>query len=169
MKDTSLPEAIGSRELAENVACRTRAQTPAYRKFLEERGVPSEALFENLPLTDKATYLKASLFEELVGDDFAETFTIFSSSGSSGHPFYWPQIKSSHRTSAVRFGQFLESAYGVHQRRTLVIVGLALGSWIGGDFLSWLLKSVAINAPYPLAVFSPGNSSWCAAPQRSVI
>jgi phenylacetate-CoA ligase len=36
-------------------------------------------------------------------------------------------------------------------------VGLALGSWIGGDFFSWLLKSVAINAPYPLAMFSPGN------------
>ena len=39
----------------------------------------AEALFENLPLTDKATYLKASAFEELLGEDFAETFTIFSS------------------------------------------------------------------------------------------
>jgi phenylacetate-CoA ligase len=157
MRNTSLREAIGSREFAGNVARRARAQAVAYQKFLEERGVPAEALFENLPLTDKATYLKVSVFEELVGDDFADTFTVFSSSGSSGHAFYWPQIKASHRTSAARFGQFLESACGVHQRRTLVIVGLALGSWIGGDFFSWLLKSVAINAPYPLAVFSPGN------------
>jgi len=157
MKNSLLREAIGSRELAENVARRARAQAPAYQKFLEERGVPVEAPFESLPLTDKATYLKVSVFGELLGDDFADTFTVFSSSGSSGHAFYWPQIKASHRMSAARFGQFLESAYGVHKRRSLIIVGLALGSWIGGDFFSSLLQSVAINAPYPLAVFSPGN------------
>jgi hypothetical protein len=80
MKDTSWREAIGSRELAENVACRTRAQTAAYQKFLEERGVLAEALFENLPLTDKATYLKASAFEELLGEDFAESFAVWHSS-----------------------------------------------------------------------------------------
>ena len=125
--------------------------------FWKNWGVPAEVPFENLPLTDKATYLKVSVFKELLGDDFADTFTVFSSSGSSGHAFYWPQLKASHRASAAQFGQFLESAYDVHQRRTLVIVSLALGSWIGGDFFSWLLKSVAINAPYPLAIFSPGN------------
>jgi phenylacetate-CoA ligase len=157
MKESLLRESIGSREIAENVAHRARAQTCAYQKFLAAHQVRDSALFEDLPITDKATYLKTFAFEDLVGDDFADTFTIFGSSGSSGQPFYWPQIKGSHRSSVARFGHYIENAYGVHQRRTLVIVGLALGSWIGGDFFSWLLKNVAIAAPYPLAVFSPGN------------
>ena len=157
MKEALFRKSIGSLEFAENVASRARTQVSAYRKFLEGYQIPDNAVFVNLPTTDKASYLKTFTFEDLVSDDFADTFTIFSSSGSSGQPFYWPQIKGSHRSSVARFGHYLENAYEVHQRRTLVIVGLALGSWIGGDFFSWLLKSVAIAASYPLAVFSPGN------------
>ena len=49
MKDTSWREAIGSRELAENVACRTRAQTAAYRKFLEERECSLKRFLKTCP------------------------------------------------------------------------------------------------------------------------
>lgn len=67
-------------------------------------------------------------------------------------------MKDDYRWSARRMRDFLESTYGIDQRRTLAIVGLALGSWVGGDQYSWILKNVALDAPYELAVISPGNS-----------
>jgi phenylacetate-CoA ligase len=168
MKESLLRKSIGSREIAENVAHRARAQASAYQKFLEAHQVGDSALFEDLPTTDKATYLKTFAFEDLVGDDFADTFTIFGSSGSSGQPFYWPQIKGSHRSSVARFGHYIENAYGVHQRRTLVIVGLALGSWIGGDFFSWLLKTSRLRRlipwPFSLRVTSTTRLLPCCTP-----
>ncbi|HEY8899467.1 MAG TPA: hypothetical protein VIM61_03590 [Chthoniobacterales bacterium] len=129
----------------------------AYREFLDSHGVPVGASFERLPPTDKESYLKRFPFRDLVGDDFDGTFTIFSSSGSSGHAFYWPQLKSSHASSATALRGMLEDAFAIHERRTLAVIGLALGSWIGGDFFSWVFKNVSVSTPYPFAVFSPGN------------
>jgi len=148
---------LGSLDTARRVARQAAEQVSGYRDFLEAQGLPPDAEFARLPLTDKAGYLKPYTLPLLVGDDFSETFSIFSSSGSSGQPFYWPQLKSSHRASEVRLQQLLEATFRIHQRKTLAVVGLALGSWIGGDHFSWQLKSMAIAAPYPFAVFSPGN------------
>jgi len=152
-----LQPTLGSIETAQKIAQRAAQQVPGYHKFLAHHQVSPEAKFDQLPLTDKAGYLEQFPFHELVGEDFTQTFNIFSSSGSSGRAFYWPQLKSSHRASEARLKQLLESTFAIHQRQTLAMVGLALGSWIGGDYFSWLLKSFAINTPYPFAVFSPGN------------
>ncbi|MCE0496910.1 MAG: hypothetical protein LV481_03040, partial [Methylacidiphilales bacterium] len=127
-----LQPALGSIEIAQKIAERVTQQVSGYQKFLGQHQVLSDAKFDQLPLTDKAAYLKQFPLQELVGDDFTQTFNIFSSSGSSGRAFYWPQLKSSHRASEARLKQLLESVFAVHQRKTLAIVGLALGSWIGG-------------------------------------
>jgi phenylacetate-CoA ligase len=152
-----LQPALGSMETARRIARRAAQQVPGYARFLAQRGGSPDAEFRRLPLTDKAGYLKQFPWQELVGEDLMQTFHIFSSSGTSGRAFYWPQLRSSHCASEARLRQFLESTFAIHQRSTLVIVGLAMGSWIGGDLFSWLLKSVSINTPYPFAVFSPGN------------
>ena len=132
-------------------------EVAGYQTYLSQRASSTESAFTSLPLTDKVEYLKAFPLEQLVGSDFEQTFHIFSSSGSSGRAFYWPQLKSSHAASAERLRQLLEGTFGIHEHKTLAVVGLALGSWIGGDHFSWLLKSVSINTPYPFAVFAPGN------------
>ncbi len=148
---------LGSTESAGKIARRAAAEVAGYQSFLATNHVPADATFDRLPPTDKAGYMKAFPLEHLVGSDFEQTFHIFSSSGSSGHAFYWPQLKSSHTASAERLRQLLEGTFHIHERKTLAIVGLALGSWIGGDHFSWLLKSAAIDLPYPFAVFAPGN------------
>ncbi len=51
----------------------------------------------------------------------------------------------------------LEDWFGIDQKKTLAIVGLSLGSWIGGEYISWALKTMALDTPYPFWVFSPGN------------
>src|SRR5208337_3411154 len=152
-----LQPALGSMETARRIAQRAGHQVSGYSRFLAQHRVSPDAEFGRLPLTDKASYIKQFPWQELVGEDLTQTFHIFSSSGSSGRAFYWPQLRSSHCASEARLRQFLESTLAIHQRPTLVVVGLALGSWIGGDLFSWLLKSVSINTPYPFAVFSPGN------------
>jgi phenylacetate-CoA ligase len=152
-----LQPSLGSIESARTIAARAANEVAGYKAFLAGREIAPGLPFDRLPLTDKAGYLKQFPLEQLVGADFEQTFHIFSSSGSSGHAFYWPQLKSSHQASAERLRQLLESTFAIHERKTLGVVGLALGSWIGGDHFSWLLKNLAMNTPYPFAVFSPGN------------
>ncbi len=149
--------AIGSLATARDVARRAAREVPAYRQLLAERGFTADASWKRLPVMDKAGYLARHSLAERVGADFADTFTIFSSSGSSGQPFYWPQLKTGAAGTADKLRQFLEATFRVQERRTLAVVGLALGSWIGGDHFSWVLKSLACGVSYPFAVFSPGN------------
>jgi phenylacetate-CoA ligase len=152
-----LPQ-LGDPAAAHAVARRAAQRVPAYRRHLAARQIDPAALaWTALPTMDKKDYLLAHPFADLLADDFGDPFTIFSSSGSSGRPFYWPQLKGAQREAAARLRQLLEEVYRIHERKTLAIVGLALGSWIGGEHFSWVLKSVAVDAPYAFAVFSPGN------------
>lgn len=109
------------------------------------------------PLTDKRSYIQPHTIQALLSREYGDTFSIFRSSGSTGRPCYWPQLKRSHRLTTRAFQIYLESCFGIHEKRTLAIVGLSLGSWIGGDQFSFLFKQSALQVPYPFGVFSPGN------------
>jgi phenylacetate-CoA ligase len=146
-------DALGDAARAEAVAARARANVRAYARHTG--AAPTR--WPEIPPTDKKSYLLAYPYAELLGDDFGESYTIFSSSGSSGRPFYWPQLKAAATGHVQRARELLEGAFRVHERRSLVIIGLALGSWIGGEQMSATLKALALSVPYPLAVFSPGN------------
>jgi phenylacetate-CoA ligase len=150
-------QSLGWVQTANSVSTRARERVPAYRRFLEARGVPEDAPFSELPITDKASYLIPAPYADLLADDSHETFTIHRSSGAFGSSFRWPQLKADYRWSARRLRAFLESTFRIHERRTVAVVALSLGSWVGGDHYSWCLKNVALEAPYPFAVFSPGN------------
>ncbi len=141
------------------IAVRAAARVPAMRRHLARSGTadPNAVAWSELPQTDKRGYLLAEPFADLLGDDFAETYTIFGSSGSSGQPFYWPQLRRDQTAVLAGLRDLLEQSFRIHERRTLVVIGLALGSWIGGEHLSWVMKSLAASSAYPLAVFSPGN------------
>ncbi len=158
VKETSFfQSSLGEKPRAEELARRAIQTVPAYRAFLARQNVPAAASFDGLPLMDKAGYILPSAYRDLLADDFDDTFFIFRSSGSSGHGFLWPQLKGHHRHVTASLRVFLETAFEIQQKRTLAIVGLALGSWIGGEHFSWVLKSLALDLPYPFAVFSPGN------------
>ena len=157
MNSTFLKNSLGSKETAEKVAWRVQQVVPAYKRFLEKHGLKLGEPFERLRQSDKESYALAYPFEELLADDYEETLTIFRSSGSSGNPFYWPQLKSASRSAPAVLRAFLESAFAVHQKKTLAIVGLNLGGWIGGESFSWILKNMAIDTAYPFYVFSPGS------------
>ena len=137
MNKAFVKNSLGAKEIAEQVAQRAQQFVPAYKHFLETQGVKGGEAFEQLPQSDKESYALAYPFEQLLADDYEECFTIFRSSGSSGHSFYWPQLKSASQSSPAALKAFLESTFAVHQKKTLAIVGLNLGAWIGGESLSW--------------------------------
>ncbi len=106
---------------------------------------------------DKTGYITAHAFADLLGDDHRSTFAIIASSGASGRAQYWPQLKGGQSTAAPAFRRFLETGFSIDSHPTIAIVGLALGSWIGGDMVSASLKRVAAESVYPFAVFVPGS------------
>lgn len=149
---------LGSPENARNILCRAEEAVPAYRHFLTLCPPSEQAGLDAYPVTDKASYLRQYPYQELLGDDAHDSFTIFASSGSSGASFFWPQLRSGHQQVIPRLRQFLETSFQIQNRTTMAIVGLALGSWIGGEHMSWALKSLALTVDYPLCVFSPGSN-----------
>ena len=150
-------DSLGNVATAEAIAERAERGVVAYRDFVRNHGSSPSGPFNKRPIMDKPSYLATYGFHELLGDDFDQTFTIFKSSGSSGHSFYWPQLKETNRATGEFLRAYLERSFAIHHKRTLAIVGLALGSWIGGEHFSWALKSVALTAPYPFSIFSPGS------------
>jgi phenylacetate-CoA ligase len=53
--------------------------------------------------------------------------------------------------------RFLETYFSIQDKRTLAVVAHSLGSWVGGDHISWILKSLALGVRHNFSVFAPGN------------
>lgn len=147
---------LGDPKQANAIALKAASKVPAYRAFLGELA-PDTAEWKALPLTSKKEYLLNHPYADLLAHNYNECFAIFSSSGSSGRAFYWPQLREGSNDSIQRLRGFLENTFQIHQKKTLAIIGLALGSWIGGEHFSWALKNVSVTSAYPFSTFSPGN------------
>ncbi|MFE1747763.1 hypothetical protein [Coleofasciculus sp. H7-2] len=157
MQDRSfLKNSLGSKRIAENVYKRAQRNVPAYKQFLETQGTKAQVPFNQLPLSDKKSYALVYSFEELLAYDADKIYAIARSSGSSGNSFYWPILKSTSRFVGLKTRIFLERTFAVHQKKTLAIVGLSLGSSLGGVSFSGALNNMAANTPYPFWVFCPG-------------
>ncbi|MBD1882017.1 hypothetical protein [Coleofasciculus sp. FACHB-T130] len=151
-----IKKSLGSKRLAEKIYQRAQRGVPAYKQFLETQGIKARVPFNKLPLSDKKSYALAYPFEELLADDADKIYAIARSSGSSGNSFYWPILKSNSRFVGLKTRIFLERTFAVHKKKTLAIVGLSLGSSLGGVSFSWALNNMAANTPYPFWVFCPG-------------
>ncbi len=148
---------LGSLKKAKKYARLAFKNIPAYSKFSHSVGASFDTPFKELPISDKGSYIQKYTLEELAGTHNRDTFTLFRSSGSSGHPAYWPQLRSTYRHITLIIKKYLESVFQIHKKSTRVIIGLALGSWVGGDCFSWFMKNLSLDLRYPFSVFSPGN------------
>ncbi len=157
MKEKILKAVLGSKQGAEAVVYRAKNSVPAYKKFLQQQNILDVKAFEELPVTDKGSYILSFPFEDLLFDDFGEISTIESSSGSSGSPFYWPTLKSHDLSAPTIVRSLLEDWFDISRKKTLAIVGMSLGSSFGGEYTSWAMKTMALQTSYPFWVFSPGN------------
>ena len=139
------------------------AEVPAYRRFLEARGVnPAEitsfSAFQKLPLMGKVDYMQAyPLPERCLGGSLRGSDRVAVSSGSTGQPTFWPRSVSHELDVAVRFEQVFYDSFRAHERTTLAVVCFALGNWVGGLYTTSCCWHLARKG-YSLMVATPGNN-----------
>ncbi|MDD2557669.1 MAG: hypothetical protein RBR43_06085 [Desulfuromonadaceae bacterium] len=134
------------------------ADVPAYRHFLDDAGVTGSADWDKLPLMDKESYLLAYPVEDLChngsldGCHLLGASSGFSKSGS----LFWPKRPQDEGDYVTAIGNMLVGYYGIDQKRTLALVCLAFGTWIGGMQIAAALRALAASGEFPLTVATPG-------------
>ncbi len=143
---------------------RTAAErVPAYKKHLVEHAFDPAAVqnagdLVAIPPTDKAGYLKQYSRAELCWDgELKDTrWTISTTSGSTGEPFYFPRTGDQDQQYAFTAELYLRTQFKIHERSTLYIVAFPMGAWIGGLFTYEAIRRVAERGNYALSVITPG-------------
>ncbi len=138
-------------------------QVPAYRKFLasqlfEPAKVRDIGDLVNIPSIDKAGYLRSFSRSELCwnGEFHDQRWTISTTSGSTGEPFYFPRTSLQDDQYADTAELYLRSNFHIHERSTLYIVAFPMGAWIGGLFTYEALRRVGERGGYALSIITPG-------------
>jgi phenylacetate-CoA ligase len=123
---------------------KTRDAVKAYRDFLEQNGVSEIEKWEDIPVCDKHNYLLKYPVEDLTKEDVSNAFLIGTSSGfsKSGSVFWLKEsVDEAAYLKAVR--DLLIDNYGIDENKTLIIVSLAFGTWIGGMQLASTFRNLA--------------------------
>lgn len=140
----------------------TFAAVPAYRQFLQARGVACGEVasfqeFQSLPLLNKTNYIQQyPLPRRCKGGGLTACDRLAVSSGSTGVATFWPRSVVDELDVALRFEQVFHHSFQAHQRDTLAVVCFPLGNWIGGMFTTSCCWHLAQKG-YPLTVATPGN------------
>ena len=120
-------------------------------------------IWEKLPLLNKKNFYGVHEWSELLApDSFYDIYSIYRSSGTTqsalgNKGFFWPQSRKEDREAIPEMQTKLVEAFKLKEKRTLVIIGLSLGSWAGGEQFSFLFKNLSLMEDLPMVVFSPGN------------
>lgn len=137
-------------------------RVPAYKKLLQELGInPSDVVtmedYAKLPILDKKNYLMKYELEELCLDGkLSNKYLIDRSSGYSGTSFFWPRLIEEDKDYPTYMKLAYEQFYGIDRKSTLMIITLALGSWVGGEKISWATREIALQGKNPFSVITPG-------------
>lgn len=140
------------------------SRVPAYKKMLKEHNInPTDITtikaYKKLPIIDKKDYLKKYEIEELCLDGkLSDKYLIDRSSGYSGTSFFWPRLVEEDKDYPTYMNLAYEQFYHIHQKSTLMIITLALGSWVGGEKISWATREIALRGKNPFTVITPGTN-----------
>ena len=150
-------------QAALDVCTQTARTVPAYRAFLAEHGIAPEEIasaddFLRLPILTKQNYLLQHSLPDLCRNGRLEDCDMIAvSSGSTGKPTFWPRFLTDELSVAVCFEQIFHDAFRADERRTLVVICFALGTWVGGMYTAACCRHLATKG-YPLTVITPGNN-----------
>jgi len=139
-------------------------QVPAYQKLLQEKNLNPDSIktidnFKELPIVDKKNYLKKFELTELCLDGkLSDKYLIDRSSGYSGTSFFWPRLPDEDKDYPTYMKLAYEQFYQIHEKSTLMIITLALGSWVGGEKISWATREIALRGENPFTVITPGTN-----------
>lgn len=124
-------------------------RVPAYKNFLKKNKVKPDQIktlndFKQVPLTNKKNYLLAySIKDQVLDGNLGKITSITSSSGSSGHSFYWPRtIEQDMGIIQPIEASFIEN-FEIDKKKTLHLTALGLGIWTGGDMVTMAARMMA--------------------------
>lgn len=149
------------RELALKGFQTAATRVPAYKDFLKKHGVDPTTVttyeaFQQVPVTDKETYLMQYPLDQLCLDgNLAQTNIISSSSGSSGKPLYWPRMLEADVNVAKVLELLFRANFAIDKTPTLMLMSFGLGVWTAGIYMLTSSRFVAEKG-YPLTITSPG-------------
>lgn len=141
----------------------TAAHVPAYGRFLTSQTFDPATVRDigdlaSIPPTSKDNYLRQHPRADLCwnGDLAGQRWTISTTSGSTGEPFYFPRTSAQDDQYALSAELYLRTNFRIHERSTLYIVAFPMGAWIGGLFTYEALRRVGERGHYPLSIITPG-------------
>lgn len=116
-------------------------RVPAYKDFLRQNRIDpnkikTKAEFDQIPHIDKANYIRKYSLKDLVWDSSLEKYYIMSSSsGSTGNPFFWPRGIYQEIEGAIQSELIYNYFYDLKDKRSLYVIGFAMGTWIAGPYM----------------------------------
>ncbi len=118
---------------------------PAYSKFFGKNKIPKEINWDEIPIMTKENYLTKFPMNELYRrGSLKNCFLIGTSSGfSKGGSLFWPKESVDEKNYIEKVKELLIKDYSIDKRTTLIIVNLALGTWIGGMQLACTFRNLA--------------------------
>lgn len=137
-------------------------RVPAYQKLLKEKNINPGSInaikdYEKLPILDKKNYLEKYEIKELCLDGkLYDKYLIDRSSGYSGTSFFWPRLIEEDADYPAYMKLAYEQFYQIDEKSTLMIITLSLGTWVGGEKISWATREIAISGKHPFTVITPG-------------
>lgn len=138
-------------------------RVPAYKDFLACHGIDPltitrEEDLEKVPSINKDNYLRKYPYDQLCwdGDFQGKSWDIFSTSGSTGDPFYFLYGPKQVEQYAALAELFLRNNFSIHKKSTLVVNCFPMGIWIGGLFTFEAIKKVSEKDEYALSIINPG-------------
>lgn len=138
-------------------------RVPAYIDFLKKNSIDPDKIktvqdLKLVPPISKDNYLLRYPREKLCWDGAFKNkrWTISTTSGSTGEPYYFPREDAQDWQYALTAELYLRTNFEIHKKSTLYIVAFPMGAWIGGLFTYQALKYVAARGNYKLSIITPG-------------
>lgn len=141
----------------------TYSTVPAYKKFITKHNIVSSKInnikdFSLLPLVTKENYLRKYRYIDLFPEKkFFNATTFSATSGSSGEPFYFPRGEMHDSEYEYIAEIFLKNQFEIDKKKTLAVMGFALGIWIGGIFTYKILNKIS-EKDYDFTVMPVGTN-----------
>lgn len=149
-------------KMALNLFHRAAEDVPAYKDYLKKHKIDHKEIktyedFKKVPVTTKNDYLKAYPLDKLTWNgNMNDLYMLSSSSGSTGHPFFWPRGETEEIEGALTHEKIFTSFFGVTRNTpTLVVVGFSMGTWIAGPYTLASINYLAKKG-YPITTITPG-------------
>ncbi len=145
-----------------HVAQHAAAHVPAYAAVLRRAGYDPAGLrtvadFARLPLIDKDSYLGVYSVDQCCpGEQLTRAQIVTLSSGSSGGAALWPRFAEQDAAMLEVFRALFEEHFRIHERRTLLVVGIPLGAWVAGATVAAIGQRLFARPDLMGTVVTPG-------------